>query len=261
VASVVRALKGHVDLVGLGSLLQLLSHNACEGILSVRKGNDRQAIYFSPGAIRLLSSTLPRVKRIGRIAKTLLGPTTISPERLRALLRREKLLGWTLGQLALTAEPLREDAVRDALRQQVEEEVLDLFFWAQASFDFSEARFPRATAGNPLGSLALHANVTSLLLEAARRADELAVLRQTLTDDSIKILKLPREIYADELGEDVVRVDAILPLLNGRRTLRSVLRASIYPRFPTMRAVHKLLSLGYVKVHDRQGQTVQLTVP
>ena len=59
---------------------------------------------------------------------------------------------------------------------------------------------------------------------------------------------------------DLVRADAILPLVNGRRSLKAILRASIYPRFSTMRAVHKLLSLGYVKARDREGQTVPLAL-
>ena len=68
--------------------------------------------------------------------------------------------------------------------------------------------------------------------------------------------KIPREIHADALGEDVVRVDAILPLINGHRTLKAILQASIYPKFATLRAVHKLLTLGYAKAKDRAGETL-----
>ena len=56
----------------------------------------------------------------------------------------------------------------------------------------------------------------------------------------------------------MIRVDAILPLLNGQRTLKTILEMSIYPKFATMRALHKLLTLGYAKARDREGQTITL---
>src|SRR6185436_15425334 len=110
----------------------------------------------------------------------------------------------------------------------------------------------------PLAALAIRADVTSLLLEAARRADELLQIRKTLPDDGTKVQKIAREIHADQLGEDVVRVDAILPLITGRRTLKAILQSSIYPKFATLRAVHKLLTHGYAKAKDRAGETLVL---
>jgi hypothetical protein len=248
-----RRLQGHVDLVGLGSLFQLLSHLPCEGVLTLVKGKDRYVLFVAPTGLRLLSSTQKRVRRIARLARALLGGRPLTPERVRAALKRERLPAWAL--------PAAEEDVREALRRRVEEEVLDTFLWSRATFEFVDAPFPRGKARDPLASLTLDANVTSLLLEAARRADELAVIRRTLTEDSMKLVRIPREIYADDLGEDVGRADALLPLVNGRRTLKSILSASADPTFPTLRTVHKLLTLGYLKACDREGQTVRLVLP
>lgn len=243
-----RYLKGHVDLLGLGHLLQDLSHSHGEGTLSLRRGRIRQGLHVGPKGIRLLSSNLPRVQRISRIAGLALGKKPPTAERLQDVLRKEKLLGWSLGQLALSEAPLRREDIEDVLRRQVEEEVLDLFIWTQATFEFQEGRLTRAKARDPLAGLELRASVTSLLLEAARREDEAARVRQALGDDRRPLRKVPCEFHADALGEDLVRADAILPLINGRRSIRSILQASIYPVFSTLRAVHKLLELGYVEV-------------
>jgi len=254
----VRILKGHIDLVGLGNLLQLLSMNKTEGVLYVERGGEKQAIHFGPEGIRLLSSTVPRVKRLSKLARKLTGPTLITPDRLKKLLGKEKLLGWTLGHVLFSSEGLSQARIQEALRHQVEEEILDLFVWDNAEFSFEEGRAGSALASSPLAGLAIRADVTALLLEAARRADELIQIRSTLPDESSRVQKIPREIHADQLGEDVVRVDAILPLINGRRSLRSILELSIYPKFATMRALHKLLSLGYAKAQNRLGDTVIL---
>jgi len=258
--SAVRVLKGHVDLVGLGNLLQLLSMNKTEGVLGVTRGNEKQSVHFGPDGIRLLSSTVPRVRRLSKLATKLSRPKLITSQRLKNLLGREKLLGWTLGHVLFSNEELTKERIQQALRLQVEEEVLDLFVWDKAMFTFEEGQPSRAQRSNPLASLAIRADVTSLLLEAARRLDELLQIRQTLPDDTTRVHKIPREIHADQLGEDVVRVDAILPLINGRRSLKAILKSSIYPKFATMRAIHKLLSLGYAKAHDRGGDTVMLGV-
>jgi hypothetical protein len=257
-AESLRDLKGHVDLMGLGNLLQLLAMHKLEGVLTVTKGGEKQTIHLGPEGIRLLGSTVPRVRRLSRLATKLSGRTLITPERLKNLLGKEKLLGWTLGQALFSNEQLSSERIHEALRHQVEEEILDLFVWEKAVFSFQELRPSRGQMAAPLAALPIRADVTALLLEAARRADELLQIRRSLPDETTKVQKLPREIHADELGEDLVRVDAILPLINGHRTLKAILQASIYPRFATMRAVHKLLKLGYAKAKDRAGQTVVL---
>jgi len=234
--------------------------NKTEGVLSVIRSGEKQSVHLGPEGIRLMSSTVPRVRRLSKLARKLSGPKLITSERLKKLLRKEKLLGWTLGHVLYSNEELTQDRIQQSLRLQVEEEILDLFVWDEALFTFEEGRPGRDTLANPLAKLPIRADVTSLLLEAARRADELLQIRQTLPDDKTKVHKIPREIHADQLGEDVVRVDAILPLINGRRTLKTILQSSIYPNFATMRAIHKLLTLGYAKAHDRGGETVMLGV-
>jgi hypothetical protein len=245
--------------VGLGHLLQLLSLNKTQGVLVVARGGEKQAIHFGPEGIRILSSSVPRVRRLSRLARQLSHPRVIAPHRLKSLLKREKLLGWTLGHAVLADERLSLEKIQEALRLQVEEEILDLFIWENAEFAFLEGPPGPAHMASPLAPLTIRADVTALLLEATRRADEVLQIRQTLPDDALKVQKIPREIYADELGEDLIRVDAILPLINGHRTLRSILEASIYPKFATLKAVQKLLALGYAKARDRAGQTLALS--
>ena len=253
-----RELKGDVDLLGLDHLLQDLTVREAEGFLALERGREKQALHVAPTGIRLLASTLPRVRRIARIARlTLGGAKTPSAERLRAILKKEKLLGWSLGHLALSEAPITREAIEEALRGQIEEEVLDLFGWARARFAFKEGKLPAARAREPLGRLVLRANVTSLLLEAARREDEARSIRASI-DERKPLRKVEREFHADALGEDVVRADAILPLINGRRSLRAILKASIYPNFSTLRAVHTLRAAGYVEI---VGAELSLNAP
>jgi len=121
-----------------------------------------------------------------------------------------------------------------------------------------EGKAPKIEENNPLSGLTFDANVMTLILEAARRADELLMIRRILTDDDMTLAKFPFEIQADELGQDMDTVDEILPLINGRRSVREIVNASSYPRFLTMRAIYRLLVLGYIKALDRKGNTVKV---
>jgi len=251
-------LKGDVEILGLGNLLQILAMNHKEGILSLFRDSDKKTIHFSPKGMRLLSSTMKRINKLGKI---LLRRKRISKEDLDALLKEQKLLGWKLGQIAVESGLVQKRDVEDALREQIEEEIFDMFMWKEAAFEFNEGRAPKPEENNPLSGVTFDANMTGLILEAARRADELFMIRKILSDDDMSLIKFPFEIQAEELGEDVEVVDDIIPLINGRRTVREVVNGSIFPRFISMRAIYRLLVLGYVKAQDRKGNTVKMAPP
>ena len=251
-------LKGDVEILGLGNLLQILAMNHKEGILTLFRDDDKKTIHFSPKGMRLLSSTMKRINKLGKI---LLRRKRISKEDLDALLKEQKLLGWKLGQIAVESGLVQKRDVEDALREQIEEEIFDMFMWKEAAFEFNEGRAPKPEENNPLSGVTFDANMTGLILEAARRADELFMIRKILSDDDMSLIKFPFEIQAEELGEDVEVVDDIIPLINGRRTVREVVNGSIFPRFISMRAIYRLLVLGYVKAQDRKGNTVKMAPP
>jgi len=50
-------LKGDVEILGLGNLLQLLAMNHKEGVLTLIRESDRKTIHFTAKGMRLLSST------------------------------------------------------------------------------------------------------------------------------------------------------------------------------------------------------------
>lgn len=252
------ALKGDVEILGLGNLLQLLAMNHREGMLTLIRNEDKKTIHFTPKGMRLLSSSLRRINKLGKI---LLRRKRISKEDLDALLKEQKLLGWKLGQIAVESGLVQRKDVEEALREQIEEEIFDMFMWREAAFEFVEGRAPKQEENNPLSGLTFDVNMTGLILEAARRADELLMIRRILSDDDMTLSKFPFEIQAEELGGDVEVIDEVLPLINGRRSVREVVNASIYPRFITMRAIYRLLVLGYIKAQDRKGNMVKVAPP
>ena len=81
-------------------------------------------------------------------------------------------------------------------------------------------------------------------------------------DDGIRLISGARR--TNPLGEILIRTGKITRdqldelLAEQRRTVREVVNASTYPRFVSMRAIYRLLVLGYIKAQDRKGNTVKV---
>jgi len=247
-------LKGDVEILGLGTLLQTLAMNGREGILTLYRGMDRKTIYFGPHGIRLLSTTMRRVNRLGKILQR---KRKITADELKALLEEQKLVGWKLGQICINTGKINKKDLDEALHEQVAEEIFDLFMWPDAAFEFQEGP-PRQKSDNPLAELTVDTNITHIVLEAARRQDELLQIRQFLNDDEM-VLALAGKPRLDTFGEDRDTVTSILPLIDGRRRVREILQNSIYPRFATMRALYALVSTGIVKAQSARGAAAAKT--
>ena len=242
-------LKGDVDILGLGTLLATLSMNGREGVLTLYKGMDKKSIYFGPQGMRLLATSMKRVNQLGKI---FLRRKKVTADDLKKLLDEQKMLGWKLGLIAVNSGKITKKDLEEALREQIEEEIFDMFMWAGAAFEFQEGP-PRSKSDNPLAELTFESNITSIALEAARRADELLQIRQLVSDEGLSLARLPRDIKAADVADGLDTIKGVLPLINGSRTVRDIVAGSIFPRFATLRAIYALISKGYVKAFNAKG--------
>ena len=93
-----RMLKGDVDVLGLGTLLQGLAMRGCEGVLTVVRGTNRKMIHLGPKGMKLHSTSMQRINKVGNI---LLRRKKLSTEDLKTLLEEQRLLHWKFGHLAV----------------------------------------------------------------------------------------------------------------------------------------------------------------
>ncbi len=247
-------LRGDVEIVGLGNLLQLLSLNEREGILTLHKGTVKKQFHFGPSGIRLLFSPM----RLNKLGKILVRRRHITRADLDALLQEQKILGWKFGKVALTSGLVSKEAIEEALREQIEEEIFDAFMWSEASFEFVDVKEAPHEDDTAFRGVTFEANVTSLVLEASRRADELSQMSKMFHDEEVTLQRTSGKIRAEGLDADLDAVKSVLPLLKERATLREILLASIFPRYATMRAIYAMLAKGYLQAFDRNGSPVDV---
>src|SRR5688572_30998994 len=223
-------LNGSVALLALPDLLQYLSTNHKAGVLTVTQGRMSKGLHLGPKGMRLLSIS-PR--RIPSLVEILIRTRKFSRAQLEELAAEQRKTGKRLGELV--SRLVTKADVDSALREQAQEEIYDLFLWSEARFEFKEGPEPAKPKDFPFADVVVDASPTSVMLEAARRADELAVIRKVVSDEAMIPLRTSKPFAADKLGLDPDLLSAVYGHINGRVAVAEVIRLSHYPRFEALR--------------------------
>jgi CheY-like chemotaxis protein len=252
-----RKITGDLGLVGIANLLQLLSSSQAQGRLSIASGSAQKVIGFANDGIRLLQG----VHRTNPLGEILLRTRKITQAQLEDLLKEQRASRQRLGDLAAERGIITQQALETALREQVAEEIYDLFTWAEAVFEFAEADEPLDPATlSPLSSVILDANVVSIMIEAARRLDELARIREVLTDFQLVVEQVEIPLSIEDPGLDPLAVEDLLPLIDGARTVEKIVEESLYPKFTVLRTIYVLAQRGIVKIRKTRAGEEPKTV-
>ncbi|MHC4600002.1 MAG: DUF4388 domain-containing protein [Planctomycetota bacterium] len=238
-------LKGDLDSISLADVFQTLSMTQQEGTLFVQDGESRKAIYFGPSGVSLITSG---AKKGGKLGDMLVGLGKITPEQLEEALEVHKEADIRLGEAMIRLGVVTEKDIEGAVRNQIEEEIYDLFSWENATFEFVEGPPPEGTFssdGNQVTELTF--NVNSLIMEAARRIDEWDLIE--------KVIPSVREIFivdAKKLNplEYTDRERMILKYVDGRHSVREVVTRSHAPKFDVCKFLYRLIEQGKVQRAD-----------
>ena len=123
-----------LDLFDFGGLLQALAQSLRVGTLRVRSGSREKYIFLNRGQVEAVFT--PRSKyRVGRI---LYNMGALELDELREVLE-ERQDGRTVGQLGkvlIERGLIGEEDLEAALRYQVIEEIIEIFYWRDVSYEF-----------------------------------------------------------------------------------------------------------------------------
>jgi CheY-like chemotaxis protein len=246
-------LRGDVTILGFADLLQHLSNTQSSGVLTITQSPMQKIIYISPEGMRLVSTSSRKTSSLGEI---LIRTRKITRSQLDQLLVEQRQTGKRLGELVSRQGIVTKSDIETALREQTQEEIYDLFSWTEAKFEFMEGPPPPKPKDFPLADVIVDASPTSVMLEAARRADELAVIHKAVRDESMIPIRTTKPFTADKLGLNPDLLTAVYSQINGRVGISEVIRLSLYPRFEALRAMYVLATKGFVKIMDREGATM-----
>jgi CheY-like chemotaxis protein len=246
-------LKGDTSVLSFADLLQHLSRGGATGTLTITQGALQKAIRIGPAGMRLLFTTTQKTGSLGEI---LIRTRKITRSQLDQLLLEQQRSGKRLGELVSRQGIVTKTDIETALREQAQEEIYDLFSWTEARFVFLEGPEPVKPKDFPLADVLVDASPTSVMLEAARRADELTIIRKAIPDETMIPIRTTKPFSSDSLGMNPDLLAAVYAQISGRVGVSEVIRLSLYPRFDALRAMYLMVTKGNVKIMDREGATV-----
>jgi CheY-like chemotaxis protein len=251
-------IRGDVEVLGISNILQMLSLNHCHGYLTIQLEGQKKVIHFLQEGIRLVSGA----RRTNPLGEILIRTGRITREQLDELLAEQRRTGTALGELVSVRKILEPSIIASALREQVAEEIYDLFTWSGAKFTFLEARDGVTPMDQgPLASVILDINIMTLMIEAARRVDELARIQSLIPDVRLVAERLELPASLDDPSLDRNAIEDILSLVDGERTVGHIVEESLFPKFTVLRTLYGLAQKGVIKIRDKgDGSAGPITV-
>jgi len=239
-------LRGTLDELGFPHLLHHLHGLRATGVLLVSNGRKRKAIQLRDGYPVAVQSNL-----VGEcFGNLLMRRGVLDRQALDESLRRVKRGEGLQGQILVAMEALTEEQVSDALREQAEEKLFEIFEWTTGSFQFEVGG--RLKRGN---ELALDASPANIVLRGVRQRMPLAVVDGYLRERSRSFL-VPGEspfYRTQDIGLDVEE-EAFLASVDGTRRVSDLVAGSDEPMRRTLFA---LLASELLDLRDDRAEGAQ----
>ncbi|MEM8885110.1 MAG: DUF4388 domain-containing protein [Planctomycetota bacterium] len=226
---------GELTTIGLGEVFQNVAFNRLTGVLKVMERDRHAEVYCEEGRIRAFSHGDDKPFDYALIAER---ADAAPVDSIRTAQRRRRRR--TLRAMLAKQDDFNEQAFDHGVRQAVEEEVILLFGWKTASFQFEDGRAPATQFDKDQLECNITIDPQAVSMEAARRLDEWEGIARQIASE--------REIFVatQEPTEDLPEEAAhVLTLLDGTQDLRTVLDQLPDPRFHVLKTVAELVENGW----------------
>jgi hypothetical protein len=215
----------------LSDIVALASQSGWRGELIVLAEAGNRSFFFDGGTIIAATTTVPEE----RLGETLYRFGVITREQLETIVRATADSGKRLGEVAVETGFVTAEKLFSMMAQQVEEVFFAAVHVSEGAFYF----FDRFDEKHILRRHSLNAG--GLLMEAARRMDEMRFFREKVPNDQYVPLPAAGKKPADDLV-------AVFDQCDGKRTIADIGRATGRLEFDVTRAVFQLVSSGCVTV-------------
>ena len=162
-SSTVVDFKGNLKSLDLSTILQMLSSENKTGVLYFTQDQAIRAVCFKDG--KIVAASGKEGQRLGQILHE---KGLISEKQLQEGLKKAKESGKRVGEALLDLEYINEANLKDLVRYQIREALLDISLWGEGDFEYLECPVEFDERG-------IHdINTMGIILEAVAKRDERA---------------------------------------------------------------------------------------
>src|SRR5688572_27706766 len=251
------SLRGDLEVLGVANLMQALTVGPRGGRLSVSRDGETKTLHCGPRGLRILDGT----RRVSPLGQILVRTRKLTRAQLADVLADHPKSGLPLGEYVTKRGLLSREEIDKALQEQAADEIYDLFMWTQGTFEFVESDAePDRPGDGILSSVVVDQSVMFIALEAARRMDHLAQIREVIPGERLVPVALEIPTGEGEAGLDRDSLREILPFVDGKRSVEEIIEESLYPRFTVLLTLHAMAQRGSAKIRDVGAQDGPETV-
>ena len=234
-------LQGDLRVVPIAEVLQLLQLQAQSGILQVARAKGKVDVFFRQGKIDLAAAH--GVSEEFLLGRFILDNELMSRADLDAFLKSRppgsKLLGAQLVKLGY----ISEIDLKQAISRQTCELIYEILRWNFGRFTFRATRdLPPIAVDASLGL-----DVEGILMEGFRRVDEWHLIEREV--DSFDVVFLRNEDAVAQMGRGRLTREelSVLELVNGKNTVKDIIRSSRMGSFEVTKMLYRLLSIKLIR--------------
>jgi CheY-like chemotaxis protein len=239
------ALQGNLRAVPLAEVLGLLAAQRQWGLLSVTRADGAGIdLCFKQGRIELaLAHGIGEEFLLGRY---LVEVSTMSRQDLDLFLegrQPQSRTGKPIGQQLVKMNYVNDGEVKEALVRQTQERIFELLRWPSGKFSFTTTReLPQLAL-----DAALSLEVDGILMEGFRRVDEWHLIEREIDDFDAVFLR--NEEAVQNVGRARLTREelAVLELVNGKHTVKDIVRQSRMASFDVSKMLFRLLSIKVIR--------------
>lgn len=239
------ALQGNLRAIPLAEVLGLLATQRQWGILSVTRADGAGVdVCFKAGRIELaLAHGIGEEFLLGRY---LVEVSTMSRQDLDLFLegrQPQSRTGKPIGQQLVKMNYVNDGEVKEALVRQTQERIFELLRWPSGKFTFTTTReLPQLAI-----DAALSLEVDGILMEGFRRVDEWHLIEREIDDFDAVFLR--NEEAVQNVGRARLTREelAVLELVNGKNTVKDIVRQSRMASFDVSKMLFRLLSIKVIR--------------
>jgi CheY-like chemotaxis protein len=245
-------LQGDLRLIPIAEVLQLLQVQAHSGVLQVTRARGRVDLFFRLGRIDFaLAQNLGEEFLLGRF---IVGLSLMSKPDLEAFIQaRSDSIPRERSQTGAAPRPLggqlvklgylSETELKQVITKQTCELVYEILRWNFGRFAF------RATRDVP--PLAVEAGlgleVDGILMEGFRRVDEWHLIEREIENFDLVFLRNEDAVAQMGRGRLTREELTILELVNGKNTVKEIIRQSRMGSFDVSKMLYRLLSIKLIR--------------
>lgn len=235
------SLRGDLRVVPIAEVLQLLDAQQQSGILQVTRAEAKIEVYFREGRVDMaLATNISNEYLLGRF---MVENELISHEDLTGFLESRRAGSKLLGGQLVKLGYISDSELKLALVQQSRELIYEVLRWSFGTFQFLRTRdLPAIAVDATLGL-----EVEGILMEGYRRVDEWHLIEREINNFEMVFLRNEDAVAQMGRGRLTREELTVLELVNGKNTVKELIRESRMGSYEVSKMLYRLLSIKLIR--------------